>query len=113
MRSYFTATHQGLVTAITLLLLCSNTGLLAQQAISPDVQFAAPKRRTHVIQKKTDQESLVAPDGILTKAYQSKRPWEMLSPFAPDSYGNGQEMVSENPDELGKENGLVIFGIQW
>ncbi len=85
----------------------------AQQTIQPDRQFVAPKKKSPVIQKKVEKESLVTPDGILTKAYQSKQPWKMLSPFAPESYGNGEEMVSENPDELGKQNGLVIFGIEW
>jgi hypothetical protein len=96
-----------------LFLLVGSLPLCAQQALQSDAQFVAPKRKAHAIQKKVEKESLVTPDGILTKAYQSKRPWEMLSPFAPESYGTGEEMISENPDQLGKQNGLIIFGIEW
>ena len=99
--------------AFSLFLLLANDTLLAQQATQPDSQFVAPKKRTHTTQKKVEKESLITPDGILTKAYQSKRPWEMLSPFASESYGDGQEMISENPNQLGKQNGLVIFGVEW
>jgi hypothetical protein len=102
-----------IISALLLFLLSGNSILFAQQTTQPDNQFVAPKKKTHTIQKKVERESLVTPDGILTKAYQSKRPWEMLSPFASESYGDGQEMVSENPNQLGKQNGLVIFGIEW
>ncbi|KAB2644684.1 MAG: hypothetical protein DVB29_01275 [Verrucomicrobia bacterium] len=101
------------VLAFSLFLLGGNEILLAQQAMQPDSQFVAPKKRTQAIQRKVEKESLITPDGILTKAYQSKRPWEMVSPFASQSYGDGQEMISENPNQLGKQNGLIIFGIEW
>lgn len=86
--------------------------MVAQQAHQPDVELVAPKKKKARAVKK-EAEPLVKPDGILTKAYRSKEPWQMLSPFAPDSYGDGQEMVSKNGDELGKENGLILFGIEW
>ncbi|MFZ4116589.1 MAG: hypothetical protein ACOYK6_07715 [Chthoniobacterales bacterium] len=102
-----------LTTVLFLFLLVGRTPLFAQQAFQSDAHFVAPKKKSHAIQKKVEKESLITPDGILTKAYQSKRPWEMLSPFAPESYGTGEEMISENPDQLGKQNGLIVFGIEW
>jgi hypothetical protein len=99
--------------SIIVFLLGPTADLFCQQALQPDAQFVAPKRETRVIQKKVEKETLVTPDGILTKAYQSKKPWEMFSPFAPASYGSGEEMISEDPNALGQEDGLIIFGIQW
>ncbi len=100
-----------------LLLIGGSSSLFSQEKIQSETSLiaprVAPKKKSISSQKKSEKESPITPDGSLTKAYQSKRPWEMLSPFAPPSYGNGEEMVSENPDELGKENGLIIFGIEW
>ena len=90
------------------------SSLSAQQTTQPDTVLVAPKKKkAHTAQKKTTEEPLVKPVGILTKAFQSKAPWQLLNPAAPDSYGDGQEMVSKNPDELGKENGLILFGVEW
>ena len=96
------------------LLMAGSALLSAQQIRQPDTELVAPKKKkAHATQKTTTQEPLVKPVGILTKAFQSKEPWQLLSPIAPDSYGNGEEMVSKNGDELGKENGLILFGVEW
>lgn len=87
--------------------------LEAQQTPS-EIEIAAPKKKkARVLKKQVEKEPLVKPDGILTKAYQSKAPWQMVSPFAPDSYGNGEEMISQDENQLGKQNGLILFGIEW
>ncbi len=98
----------------TCLLIPGFSSLCGQQTSQPDTILVAPKKKkNHAPQKKTTEEPLVKPVGILTRAFQSKSPWQLLNPAAPDSYGNGQEMVSKNPDELGKENGLILFGVEW
>lgn len=87
--------------------------LEAQQARQPDAEFVAPKKLKKVAPKKVEQESNVKLDGSLTKAVQSKQPWQMVSPLAPASYGTGEDMVSQDPDEEGRNEGLILFGVQW
>ncbi|MBX9741959.1 MAG: hypothetical protein K2W99_00230 [Chthoniobacterales bacterium] len=88
--------------------------LLAQQTQQLDIEISAPKKKkARTLKKQVDKEPLVKPDGILTKAFQSKAPWQLVSPFAPDSYGNGEEMVSQDDSQLGKQNGLILFGVEW
>ena len=101
------------VAILFLLVLLEPSKISAQQVQQPDTEFVAPRKKVHPVQQKVEKEPPVRMDGILVKAVQSKRPWEIVSPFAPESYGNGEEMVSENPDELGKENGLILFGVEW
>ncbi len=90
-----------------------NSNLNAQQARQPDTEFVAPKKLKRTPPKKVEQESLIKLDGSLTKAVKSKQPWQMVSPLAPASYGTGEDMVSKDPDEEGRNEGLLIFGIQW
>ena len=100
------------VTLLSFVVLGSSK-ISAQQTHQPDSEFVAPRKKTRPVQQKVEKESPIRMDGILVKAVQSKRPWELVSPFAPESYGNGEEMVSDNPDELGKQNGLILFGVEW
>ncbi len=85
----------------------------AQQTRQPDIEFVAPKKLKRTPPKKTEQESLLKLDGSLTKAVKSKQPWQMVSPLAPASYGTGEDNVSKDPDEEGRNEGLLLFGIQW
>ena len=85
----------------------------AQQAHQPDTEFVAPKKLKRTPPKKVEEESLFKLDGSLTKAVKSKQPWQMVSPLAPASYGTGEENVSKDPDEEGRNEGLLLFGIQW
>ncbi len=98
--------------AITVTLVFLNSAT-AQQMREPDTEFVAPRKAKRAIQKKIEKEPVIELNGSAVKAIQSKQPWQMVSPFAPASYGNGQTMVSEDPDELGRPQGLVLFGIQW
>lgn len=85
----------------------------AQQMRQVDTEFVAPKKLKRTLPKKVEQEPVVKLDGSLTKAFKSKQPWQMVSPLAPASYGNSEENVSKDPDEVGRNEGLLLFGIQW
>lgn len=90
----------------------------AQQAINPDAQFVAPKKTTaNAVKKRGVQKAGVQGPveigGMLVKAVQAQKPWEVFSPFAPISAGSGEDMTEEDPDELGKPQGFILFGIQW
>ena len=101
------------VATLLSLFVLGSSKISAQQMHQPDSEFVAPRKKTRPVQQKVEKEPPLHMDGILVKAAQSKRPWELVSPFATESYGNGEEMVSENPDELGKENGFILFGVEW
>ena len=85
----------------------------AQQYRSSDAQFVAPRKKKREVRQKIEAEPPLKMNGILVKAVKSQNPVQVISPFAPDSYGNGEEMISEDPNELGKENGLILFGVEW
>lgn len=85
----------------------------AQQSRQPDTEFVAPKKLKRTPPKKAEQESLIKLNGSLTQAVKSKQPWQVVNPLAPASYGTGEQNVSQDPDEVGRNEGLLIFGIQW
>lgn len=85
----------------------------AQQSRQPDTEFVAPKKLKRMPPKKVEQESLIKLNGSLTQAVKSKQPWQVVNPLAPASYGTGEQNVSQDPDEVGRNEGLLIFGIQW
>ena len=85
----------------------------AQQVRQPDTELVAPKKLKRTAPKKMEQEPRLKCDGSLTKAIQSGQPWQIVNPLAPSSYGTGEGVVSEDPDELGRGQGLLLFGVQW
>ena len=87
--------------------------LKAQQLRQPDTEFVAPKKFKKAPPKRTEQESFFKLNGSLTQAVKSKQPWQVVSPLAPSSYGTGEQNVSQDPDEEGRNEGLLLFGIQW
>jgi len=50
--------------------------------------------------------------GILPKAFEMKRPWELINPFASKSYGYGRGLVSWNAKEA-KPKGFIVFGVNF
>jgi hypothetical protein len=89
------------------------SGAHAQQTRQVDTEFVAPKKLKRTIPKKVEEEPLLKLNGSLTKAFKSKQPWQMVSPLAPASYGTGEKNVSEDPDEVGRPQGLLLFGVEW
>ncbi|MBM3856849.1 MAG: hypothetical protein FJ390_02665 [Verrucomicrobia bacterium] len=94
-------------------LLFSFADVHAQQSRQPDTEFVAPKKLKRTPPKKAEQESLIKLNGSLTQAVKSKQPWQVVNPLAPASYGTGEKNVSEDPDEVGRPQGLLLFGIEW
>lgn len=87
--------------------------LNAQQTRQPDIEFVAPKKLKRTPPKKIEQKSLIKLNGSLTEAVKSKQPWQVVNPLAPASFGTGEQNVSQDPDEVGRNEGLLLFGIQW
>lgn len=62
----------------------------------PDINYKPPTRST----------------GIIPKAVGTKKPWLLISPLAPASYGYGRDMVSWNSAE-GKPKGFIVAGVRF
>lgn len=52
-------------------------------------------------------------DGVIAKAFEVKQPWQLINPFAPKEYGNGQDAVTHGFNDPEKPKGIIIFGIEW
>ncbi len=72
-------------------------------------------RRPNVIQRTTPTVT-VAPrtDGVLPRAIRSGSPLQMINPFAPASYGSGQEVARHEPsDPYAKPQGIKIATVDF
>lgn len=85
----------------------------AQQDANPDAQFVIPKKTKHHAEKKEETQQPIKLDGVLLKAIKTQKPWEVISPLAPASEGDGEKMISIDPEEPDKPQGFILFGIQW
>ena len=82
--------------------------LCAQEFISP-----VPQRRevvpTEIIEPRPSIE------GIVKEIFVTKKPWQMVNPAAPASYGSGEKVVSRDfgPGTPYHSTGVVVFGVEW
>ncbi|MEX1117915.1 MAG: hypothetical protein WEB60_03895 [Terrimicrobiaceae bacterium] len=54
-------------------------------------------------------------EGIVKDIFETRKPWQMVNPAAPASFGSGEKNVSKDfgPGTPVKSAGLIIFGIEW
>jgi len=54
-------------------------------------------------------------EGIVKDIFETRKPWQMVNPAAPASYGSGEKNVSKDfgPGTPVKSSGLIVFGIEW
>jgi len=76
-------------------------------------QFVAPKgpRQPPIVHEPTVQRPTV--EGIVTEIFTVKKPWQLVNPLAPKSYGDGRHTVSYSEKEPGKPKGFILFAIDW
>lgn len=76
--------------------------------------FVAPHGPRQKISQQTE-EPAVSIDGIVRQIFDVKKPWQLLNPAAPESYGTGEKNVSR--DIKGgtpfQATTLTIAGIEW
>lgn len=83
-------------------------GALAQEFVAPQ-----PERREVV------PEEIITPrptvEGIVKDIFVTRKPWQLVNPVAPASYGSGQKMVSKDSGSGTpfKSTGLIVFGVEW
>ena len=76
--------------------------------------FVAPKGREREI---STQAAELKPevDGIVKQIFDVEKPWQLLNPAAPASYGNGEKNVSKDsatgtPCQAAT---LTVVGVEW
>ena len=54
-------------------------------------------------------------DGIVSQIFDVQKPWQLLNPLAPMSYGNGEKNVSKDPGVGTPHRSitLTIVGVEW
>ncbi|MGC1481986.1 MAG: hypothetical protein WA771_15915 [Chthoniobacterales bacterium] len=69
------------------------------------------REQTEVITVQPDP----AVSGVVAEIFDVQRPWQLVNPAAPESYGNGRknETVSEDPERPGKPRGFILFALDW
>jgi hypothetical protein len=64
-------------------------------------------------------EEIVTPkptiEGIVKDIFETRKPWQLVNPVAPASYGSGEKMVSRDfgPATPYKSTGWIVFGVEW
>jgi hypothetical protein len=93
--------------------LAAGFGLIAASAMAQE--FVAPQapRNLPVV-----SQPIVAPpvttEGIVEKIFNVEKPWQLVNPLAPKSYGNGgPKTVSYSENDPGKPKGFILFGIEF
>lgn len=93
-------------------LLFAMTAALPTLALAQD--FTAPQAPRRTIQQQTP-EPAASIDGIVKQIFDVKKPWQLVNPAAPASYGNGEKNVSK--DIKGgtpfQATTLTIAGVEW
>ena len=76
--------------------------------------FVAPQGREREI---TTQEPELKPeiDGIVKQIFDVEKPWQLLNPVAPASYGTGEQNVSKDTVAGTSHHSvtLTIVGVEW
>ena len=94
------------------------TVLFATAALSPLMaqDFVAPQAPTEEI----DPDAVVirekpSIEGIVKQIFTTDRPWQLINPAAPASYGSGQKNVSKDfgPGTPHHSTGVVVAGVEW
>lgn len=94
------------------------TVLFIATALAPVVaqDFVAP-------QQETEEINPVAPvirekpsiEGIVKQIFVTDKPWQLVNPAAPASYGSGAKNVSKDfgPGTPHHSTGVVVAGVEW
>jgi hypothetical protein len=90
-------------------------GAFASAGVLPAQDFIAPQQpRREIVPEETIQPRPTI-DGIVKEIFETRKPWQLVNPAAPASYGSGEKMVSKDfgPGTPYKSTGWIVFGIEW
>jgi hypothetical protein len=89
-------------------------GAFASAGLASAQEFIAPQQPRREV-----REGFVEPrptiEGIVKSIFETRKPWQLVNPVAPASYGSGQKMVSKDfgPGTPYKSSGWIVFGVEW
>jgi len=91
-----------------ILLFCTGSVSLAQD-------FIVPLPETREIEKVEVEPTRPSIEGIVKDIFETRKPWQLVNPAAPASFGSGEKNVSKDfgPGTPVKSSGLIVFGIEW
>jgi len=91
-----------------ILLFCTASVSLAQD-------FIVPLPETREIETVEVEPTRPSIEGIVKDIFETRKPWQLVNPAAPASFGSGEKNVSKDfgPGTPVKSSGLIVFGIEW
>lgn len=94
-------------TLATILLMTGTA--LAQEFVAPQAPAETP-----VVPAPTITPP-VTTEGIVAKIFNVEKPWLLVSPLAPKSYGDSEtnRTVSRSENDPGKPKGFIVFGVEF
>ncbi len=94
------------------------TVLFLTASLAPLVaqDFVAPVRQPRQIEvTPTEVTQKPSIEGIVKQVFVTGKPWQVVNPAAPASYGSGVKNVSKDfgPATPFHSTGLVVVGVEW
>lgn len=86
---------------------------MASVSLAEDFEVLFPEERDIEPVEVESTDSAIA--GIVKDIFETRKPWQMVNPAAPASFGSGEKNVSKDfgPGTPVKSAGLIVFGIEW
>lgn len=99
------------MTKTVLFLVATVAGLGALSA----QEFVAPGQKRREIVPEEIVQPRPSVEGIVKEIFEKRKPWQLVNPAAPASYGSGEKMVSKDfgPATPFKSTGWILFGVEW
>lgn len=78
-------------------------------------EFIAPLPEGREIVPMEIQEPRPSIEGIVRDIFTIRKPWQLINPAAPASYGSGEKRVSKDfgPGTPVHSQGVVVLGVEW
>jgi len=85
----------------------------AAQAWAQD--FVAPMPEAREIVPMEVQDTRPSIEGIVRDIFIVRKPWQLVNPAAPASYGSGEKRLSKDfgPGTPVHSQGVVVLGVEW
>lgn len=96
--------------------LFSASALHAQSATRTTTRTTVSKGRVFNVPRRTPTVVTLTPttDGVVPRAVRSGSPLQMINPFAPAAYGNGQDTVRREPtDPYARPQGIKLVSVEF
>ena len=88
-------------------------GLLSVGTLSAQ-EFVAPEAERREVAPAEPVQQRPTIEGLVKEIF-TKKPWQLVNPVAPASYGTGEKMVSKDfgPGTPYHSSGWIVAGVEW